>query len=129
MAFLFDQRRVRPSSLAAELVVPIEDETTLTEVGLKSSSPALRTPSVSSHRAPSSNGNRTAGAPALRNAASGVQLNRAPRTPANPESRDRAAGPAARGDSALPARRERRNHVRATPGRRQAVRAERASSV
>jgi endonuclease/exonuclease/phosphatase family metal-dependent hydrolase len=31
MAFVFDTRRVRPSGLAAELVVPIEAETSLTE--------------------------------------------------------------------------------------------------
>jgi len=35
MAFLYDTRRVRPSGLAAELVVPIETETSLTEVGLQ----------------------------------------------------------------------------------------------
>ena len=35
MAFVFDSRRVRPSGLAAELVVPIETETSLTEVGLQ----------------------------------------------------------------------------------------------
>ena len=35
MAFLFDLRRVRPSGLAAELVVPIEAETSLTEAGLQ----------------------------------------------------------------------------------------------
>lgn len=35
MAFVFDLRRVRPSGLAAELVVPIEAETSLTEVGLQ----------------------------------------------------------------------------------------------
>ena len=35
MGFVFDLRRVRPSGLAAELVVPIENETTLTEAGLK----------------------------------------------------------------------------------------------
>jgi endonuclease/exonuclease/phosphatase family metal-dependent hydrolase len=35
MAFVFDLRRVRPSGLAAELVVPIETETTLTEAGLQ----------------------------------------------------------------------------------------------
>lgn len=35
MAFLFDLRRVRPSGLAAELVVPLEDNTTLTETTLK----------------------------------------------------------------------------------------------
>jgi len=35
IAFVFDLRRVKPSGLAAELVVPIEAETTLTEAGLK----------------------------------------------------------------------------------------------
>jgi len=35
MAFLFDLRRVRPSGLAAELVVPIETETSLTEAGIQ----------------------------------------------------------------------------------------------
>ena len=35
MAFVFDLRRVRPSGLAAELVVPIENETSLTEVKLE----------------------------------------------------------------------------------------------
>ncbi len=35
MAFVFDLRRVRPSGLAAELVVPIEDATSLTESGLQ----------------------------------------------------------------------------------------------
>jgi endonuclease/exonuclease/phosphatase family metal-dependent hydrolase len=35
MSFIFDLRRIRPSGLAAELVVPIETETTLTEAGLK----------------------------------------------------------------------------------------------
>ena len=35
MAFVFDLRRVRPSGLAAELVVPIETETSLTEAGLQ----------------------------------------------------------------------------------------------
>jgi hypothetical protein len=35
MAFLYDTRRVRPSDLAAELVVPIETETSLTETGLQ----------------------------------------------------------------------------------------------
>jgi len=35
MAFLFDLRRVRPSGLAAELVVPIEDETSLTEATMQ----------------------------------------------------------------------------------------------
>jgi len=34
IAFVFDLRRVRPSGLAAELVVPIENNTNLTEVGL-----------------------------------------------------------------------------------------------
>jgi len=34
MAFVFDLRRVKPSGLAAELVVPIEAETGLTEAGL-----------------------------------------------------------------------------------------------
>jgi endonuclease/exonuclease/phosphatase family metal-dependent hydrolase len=35
IAFIFDLRRVRPSGLAAELVVPIENNTNLTEPGLK----------------------------------------------------------------------------------------------
>jgi hypothetical protein len=35
MAFVFDLRRVRPSGLAAELVVPIETETSLPEAGLQ----------------------------------------------------------------------------------------------
>ena len=35
MAFIYDTRRVRPSGLAAELVVPIETETSLTEDGLQ----------------------------------------------------------------------------------------------
>jgi endonuclease/exonuclease/phosphatase family metal-dependent hydrolase len=35
IAFVFDLRRVRPSGLAAELVVPIETDTNLTETGLK----------------------------------------------------------------------------------------------
>lgn len=35
MAFIFDLRRVRSSGLAAELVVPIEDETSITEAGLQ----------------------------------------------------------------------------------------------
>jgi endonuclease/exonuclease/phosphatase family metal-dependent hydrolase len=35
MAFLYDTRRVRPSGLAAELVVPIETATSLTEAGLQ----------------------------------------------------------------------------------------------
>lgn len=35
MAFLFDLRRVRPSGLAAELVVPIEDETAISEASLQ----------------------------------------------------------------------------------------------
>jgi hypothetical protein len=49
MAFVFDLRRVRPSGLAAELVVPIETETTLTEAGLQKQ--FARTPyAVSSSR-------------------------------------------------------------------------------
>jgi len=35
IAFVFDLRRVKPSGLAAELVVPIEDQTSLTEAGLQ----------------------------------------------------------------------------------------------
>jgi len=35
MAFVFDLRRVRPSELAAELVVPIEAQTSLTEPALQ----------------------------------------------------------------------------------------------
>lgn len=35
MAFLYDTRRVRPSGLAAELVVPLETQTSLTEAGLQ----------------------------------------------------------------------------------------------
>jgi hypothetical protein len=35
MAFVLDLRRVRPSALAAELVVPIENETSLTELKLE----------------------------------------------------------------------------------------------
>lgn len=35
MAFVFDLRRVRPSGLAAELVVPIETQTSVTEAGLQ----------------------------------------------------------------------------------------------
>jgi endonuclease/exonuclease/phosphatase family metal-dependent hydrolase len=35
IAFVFDLRRAKPSGLAAELVVPIEDNTTLLEAGLK----------------------------------------------------------------------------------------------
>ena len=35
MAFVFDLRRVQPSGLAAELVVPLEQETTLTETTLQ----------------------------------------------------------------------------------------------
>lgn len=35
MAFVYDTRRVRPSGLAAELVVPIETETSLSEEGLQ----------------------------------------------------------------------------------------------
>ncbi len=35
MAFVFDRHRVRPSGLAAELVVPIESQTSLNEATMQ----------------------------------------------------------------------------------------------
>jgi hypothetical protein len=50
MAFLYDTRRVRPSGLAAELVVPIETETSLSEEACSASSPGRRMRSASNRR-------------------------------------------------------------------------------
>lgn len=54
MAFLFNLRRVKPSGLAAELVVPIEAQTSLTEAGLQKQFARTLMPSASSPREPRS---------------------------------------------------------------------------